>query len=191
MVENALHKLVIGVHELLVARAAAVAKRRQSTMVEFSPLGGATASRNVCIMPRADCTDSAFSAEFRPLPRCLASPDAALALFDPLRYQAVEVAVFAYLDPDWRLVGLRQTRPGIADSIPLSLRDIAADVIAWGAAGMVIAHNHPSGDARPSAADRDATRRIALLLGTLQARLIDHFILTRSDTTSFRDAGLI
>jgi DNA repair protein RadC len=54
-----------------------------------------------------------------------------------------------------------------------------------------MAHNHPSGDATPSIADRDATRRIAQALGTLQIRLIEHLIVSRNGCSSFRDLGLL
>ncbi len=123
--------------------------------------------------------------------RRIATAKAALDLFDPLRGEAVEIAAFAYLDPEWRLLGLRHACHGSRDSLLLSMRDIAADAIAFGATGIVMAHNHPSGDPTPSAADRDATRRIAQALGTLQVRLAEHLVLTQRGQTSFRALGLL
>lgn len=116
---------------------------------------------------------------------------AALSLFDPLRDEAEEVAAFAYLDPQWRLLGLRHARHGVTDAIRLSLRDVATDALAFGAAAVVMAHNHPSGDPRPSAADCDATRRLAQALTALDIRLVEHLVLARTGWTSFRDAGLL
>jgi DNA repair protein RadC len=54
-----------------------------------------------------------------------------------------------------------------------------------------MAHNHPSGDPTPSAADRDMTRLLARTLGALDIRLLDHLIVTLSGTTSFRRLGLL
>lgn len=121
----------------------------------------------------------------------ISSVDHALNLFDSLRNEAVEVAAFAYLDPEWRLLGLRHARHGAIDSIHLSLRDVAADAISFGAAGVVMAHNHPSGNPDPSAADRDATRRIALALATFNVSLIEHLVVTSGGWSSFRNAGLL
>ena len=116
---------------------------------------------------------------------------AAVELFCSLRQAPREVAAFAYLDPDWMLLGLRHVPTGGNDSVRLSIRDIAADAIIFGASNVVMAHNHPSGDPAPSSADLDATRRIARALAALEVRLIDHVIVARHGHSSFRSLGLL
>lgn len=123
--------------------------------------------------------------------RRIGSVEAALGLFDPLRDAPCEMAAFAYLDPEWRLLGLRHTPPGLRDAILLPMRDVAADAIAFGAAAVVMAHNHPSGSTRPSTADRSATRRIAMALAALDVRLVEHLIVSGDEWTSFRALGLL
>lgn len=86
---------------------------------------------------------------------------------------------------------MRHARHGTTDSILLSMRDIAADAIAFGAAGVIMAHNHPSGDTTPSLADRHATCRIARALAVLQIRLVEHLIVSRTGWSSFRALGLL
>jgi DNA repair protein RadC len=128
---------------------------------------------------------------FGPLPRTLADPAAAEALFAPLAREVVEVAAFAYLDADQRLLGIRHARSVSVDTLELPVRDVAADALAFGARGMVMAHNHPGGDPTPSNADRDATRLLARALDPLGVRLLDHLVIAEGGTVSFRSLGLL
>lgn len=123
--------------------------------------------------------------------RRLADPMAASLLFAPLGGEATEVAAFAYLGAGQRLLGLRHIRSARFDRLDLPIRDIAADALAFGAEAVVMAHNHPSGDATPSQADREATRLLARALATLDMRLIDHLVIARGDAQSFRCLGLL
>lgn len=121
----------------------------------------------------------------------LADTAAAESLFAPLAREPLEIAAFAYLGDDRRLLGLRHTPGAWRDRIDLTIRDIAADAIAFDARGVVMAHNHPSGDATPSAEDKRATRLLDHALGTLQVRLLDHLVFARAGVTSFRRLGLL
>lgn len=123
-------------------------------------------------------------------PGRLADPAAAGKLFAPLAEETSEVMVFAYLDAGQWILGMRHAR-GSIDRLELPIRTIAADALAFDAVGVVMAHNHPSGDPTPSVADREATRLLARALGTLEVRLLDHLIVARSGITSFRALGLL
>ena len=63
--------------------------------------------------------------------------------------------------------------------------------LALGAAGFVLAHNHPSGDCRPSADDLAGTRQIAGIAEALELTLIDHLIVTRRCVYSMRAGGCL
>jgi DNA repair protein RadC len=116
---------------------------------------------------------------------------AARALFAPLAAERVEVAGFAYLDPEWRLLGLRHTRSPSAIALDVPMRAVATDVLVFECACVVMAHNHPSGDASPSAADRALTKRLARTLDALGVQLFDHLVLAGDRVTSFRALGLL
>ncbi|MEZ0244811.1 MAG: JAB domain-containing protein [Sphingomonas sp.] len=124
-----------------------------------------------------------------PLPLRLTDPRGAERLFAPLIEEAVEVIAFVYLDADQRVLGMRQSRSRARDTHDAAIRDVAIDALGFDAAGVVMAHNHPSGDPTPSAADRDATRRIASALAPLGVRLLDHLVMARGGVTSFRALG--
>ena len=115
---------------------------------------------------------------------------AARALFSGLRNAKVEMVAVAYLDPNRRLLGIRHVVGG-RDQVPISIRTIAADALAFGAAGVVIAHNHPSGDATPSARDVAFTRALAAGLRTLEVVLLDHLVIAGDEVTSLRGMGVV
>lgn len=127
----------------------------------------------------------------RARPRRLIDTDAAGLLFASLIRARTEVVAFAYLAADHRLLGLRHARSPNPESIKLAIRDVAAHALALDAAAVVMAHNHPSGDPTPSAADRDATRRIARALAALEVRLLDHLVIAAGGIASFRRLGLL
>jgi DNA repair protein RadC len=99
-----------------------------------------------------------------------------------------EHAIIAHLGAADRMVAISETC-GRADAIDLPLRQIVGDALTHDARTLVIAHNHPSGDPRPSDADIETTRALAMLLRPLGIRIHDHLILTRDKTTSFRALG--
>ncbi|MDO7844657.1 JAB domain-containing protein [Sphingomonas immobilis] len=130
---------------------------------------------------------STFSAPLRTID----AEATARALFAGIANLANEVAMFAYLDPEWRLLALRTVPSDRVDSIDVPVRTIVGDALAFDAAGVVMAHNHPGGDPNPSEADRVLTRKIARALDGVGVRLIDHLVLAGAETTSFRRSGLL
>ena len=71
------------------------------------------------------------------------------------------------------------------------LREIIVDAASHGSAGILLAHNHPSGDPTPSASDCRATRRLATVAEAMGCRVIDHFIFSSCGCESFRAAGYL
>ena len=71
------------------------------------------------------------------------------------------------------------------------LRTIIADAAELGSAGIVRAHNHPSGDPRPSDSDCRCTRRLATAAEALDCAVLDHLIFGGGECTSLRKLGLL
>jgi DNA repair protein RadC len=80
---------------------------------------------------------------------------------------------------------------GRASSVDLDCRRILFRAIGRGAAGIIVAHNHPSGDPQPSSSDVRVTRLLADAARAVEITLHDHLILARGHMFSFRQAGLI
>ncbi|MDQ0839639.1 JAB domain-containing protein [Sphingomonas faeni] len=128
-----------------------------------------------------------------PLPELsprIAGLDAARALFACLRDATVETVAVAYLDPNRRLLGMRHVVGG-RDRVAISIRTVAVDALAFGAVGVVMAHNHPSGDATPSGRDVAFTRALAAGLRTLEVVLLDHLVIAGDEVTSLRAMGVV
>lgn len=103
-----------------------------------------------------------------------------------------EVAAFAFCDSRGRVIGTRRIASPCSDAIDLPLRRIVVDAVLLDAAQVVMAHNHPLGEAWPSRADRDVTARIARALAAVDTRLVDHVVVGRDGAAwSFRAAGLL
>lgn len=117
--------------------------------------------------------------------------EAAVGLFGDLAALPYEMVAFAYLDPERRLLGLRHGQSGRADVAEVPVRLVVADALAFDAASVVMAHNHPGGDPTPSEADRAVTRRLARALDAIEVRLMDHLVLAVGGTASFRAMGLL
>jgi DNA repair protein RadC len=111
--------------------------------------------------------------------------------FAPIAEAAQEIAIMAYLDPEWRLLGMRHHAAGQTQSLLLPVRSIVADAIALDAAAVALAHNHPSGDPSPSSADYRLTRRLAQTLDAVDVRLVEHVVLARDGIVRFRALGLL
>lgn len=124
------------------------------------------------------------------VPTYVATLAEARALFGIIAGAPAEIAVIAYLAKDRRLVGLEYV-VGTSDSVEVAPRRVVAGVLRHDASRVVIAHNHPSGDPRPSSTDVAHARRLAQALQPIDVRFDDQLILTRSATTSLRVLGLL
>ena len=110
-------------------------------------------------------------------------------VFAGLAAEPTEVAALAYFDPNWRLLGVRHARSAASDAVNVPIRAVAADALVLDCVSVVMAHNHPSGDPSPSAADRAVTRRLARALDALDVELFDHLVFAADAFTSFRARG--
>lgn len=102
----------------------------------------------------------------------------------------IEQLFVAHIDPLARCLHLSRHEGHVGD-VGLPVRDIIRDAARLGSAGIVIAHNHPSGDATPSLEDCRATRRLATAAEAIDLALVDHLVFAGDDCRSFRCLGLL
>jgi len=103
-----------------------------------------------------------------------------------------EKVVAAHLDSDRRLIETREGGFGGREEVELPIRSIIEDALRLGSAGLIVAHNHPSGDPRPSEQDLAATRRLAQTASSLGIEFYDHIVVgADGDCRSFRALGLL
>jgi DNA repair protein RadC len=120
------------------------------------------------------------------------TPDLAAALLGAYFAEAERESVATlHLDREARLLAISFGEGGDAGGVDLPVRDILADALRMGAAGIVIAHNHPSGDPAPSEEDLRATRRLAEAAAVVGVKLVDHLIFAGGRHQSLRDLRLL
>ena len=78
---------------------------------------------------------------------------------------------------------------GNLDSAPVHPREVFAPAVKRGSAAVIVAHNHPSGDATPSPQDIDVTKRLIKASEILGIRLLDHVIVGSGCFTSMKTEG--
>ena len=90
-----------------------------------------------------------------------------------------------------RVIAIQEVTRGILNSSLVHPREVFRLAIAFGAAGIIVAHNHPSGDPTPSADDRAITRQLVDAGRLLDIPVYDHLVLGAARYLSFAEAGLL
>ena len=103
----------------------------------------------------------------------------------------VEKLAVAFLGSEGQIIDLHVRDGSLHAEIDLPIRDIMAEALTLGAAGLILAHNHPSGDPTPSREDIHATRMLAAAGRGLGIRLVDHLIFAGGGCSSFVGLGLL
>lgn len=126
-------------------------------------------------------------------PLTLAGTDAARCFFEACFDEvdpASEWLFVAHLDEQARCVHLTQHR-GCESSAAFPIRAILLDAAAHDSRGVILAHNHPSGDPSPSPTDHATTRRFATACEAIDLTLVDHLVMGGGEWSSFRRMGYL
>ena len=129
------------------------------------------------------------------LQRCdaLTSPDLTRRfLTSTLRAYPYEVFACLLLDNQNRVIRFEELFRGTIDGASVYPREVVKVALEHNAAAVIFAHNHPSGVAEPSEADKFITQRLKQALGLLDIRVLDHFIVGDGvNAYSFAEHGLL
>jgi len=106
-----------------------------------------------------------------------------------MAHEPAEQVRVLYLDAKNRLLRDDVAARGTINRADIFPREIVRRALELGATGLIIAHNHPSGDARPSPSDRSATRAIAEAAQLFDIAVHDHIIVGRNGWCSLRNDG--
>ena len=122
----------------------------------------------------------------------LASP-AAVRSYLRLRMQDLGHEVFycVFLDAQNRVIAAEELFRGTLTQTSVYPREVVKHALAWNAAAVILAHNHPSGVAEPSLQDQALTRTLAESLALVDVKVLDHFIVAPGACLSFAERGLL
>jgi DNA repair protein RadC len=105
-----------------------------------------------------------------------------------LRDREHETFAALFLDNQHRVIAYDELSQGTIDGASVYPREVIKAALRHGAAAVIFAHNHPSGVAEPSAADRTLTERLKAALAQVDIRVLDHFVVGEQ-VVSFAERG--
>ena len=101
----------------------------------------------------------------------------------------VETVFLLCLDAKCKVLCCKEIGEGSVNAAGISVRRVVETALNAGATTVVLAHNHPSGLALPSAEDIQTTRRVALALSAVEIHLADHIVVADGDYVSMVQSG--
>lgn len=102
-----------------------------------------------------------------------------------------EVVMLACVDNRGIVLDCQEIARGSVNETSITVRRIVELAMLFNAAGVILAHNHPSGLALPSREDITTTKRVQAGLDAVGVRLLDHVIVADGDFVSLRDSGIV
>jgi len=119
------------------------------------------------------------------------STDARAYLRLQLAEETNEVFAVLFLNNQNRLLVFEKLFCGTINQAVVYPRVVVQKALSYNAAKVMLAHNHPSNDCTPSAADKEITNMIKRALGTVHIPVIDHIIVSHQSSYSFVENGLL
>lgn len=104
---------------------------------------------------------------------------------------AHEVFALLFLDNQHRLIAFEELFRGTLSQTSVYPREVVQRALHHGAAAVILAHNHPSGNTTPSRADHSLTETLKAALALLDIRVLDHVIVARGKALSMAEEGLL
>ncbi len=123
--------------------------------------------------------------------RVSCSRDVSDMFMPQLRALDVEETWALYLDSKNGIIKKKMMTRGSVNSSPVSEREIFRDALLHSAVGIILVHNHPSGDPTPSLNDLEVTRKLRNGAELLGIELLDHVIIGDNNFTSLKERGIL
>lgn len=102
-----------------------------------------------------------------------------------------EVFVVVFLDAQHQLLAVKEMFRGTVSETCVYPREVVKEAMRLNASGVVLGHNHPSGNLEPSGADIRITSRLKQALDLVGVRVLDHCIVSEREALSFAERGLM
>ncbi len=118
------------------------------------------------------------------------SPDAVTAyLTSHLKAEQREAFMVLFLDAQHRLISDEILFKGTINAANVYPREVVKAVLKYNAVAVILAHNHPSGVAEPSQADRLITEKLSRALDLIDVKVLDHIVIAGAQSVSFANRG--
>jgi DNA repair protein RadC len=163
-------------------------RRPRAELLQIEGMGPAKAARLIVALEMAD---RLAREQRRPACRIRAPEDVVRLFGSRLRDLSVEEFHLVALDTQSQVLREVLVTRGLLNSSLVHPREVFRPAIAEAAAGIIVVHNHPSGDPSPSVEDRAITRQLVAAGRLLDVPVHDHVIIAGDRFLSFATAGLL
>ena len=158
---------------------------------ELARLRGLKEARAARVLASLELGRRVISEPESPRPSFRTPEDAGRYLLPRFSFKPVEEFGVLALDTRNRLKKLRVISKGSLNGSLVHPREVYREAVTLRAAGLILFHNHPSGDPTPSREDLELTRRLREAGRIMGIEILDHIILGAGRFLSFKDKGLI
>lgn len=107
------------------------------------------------------------------------------------KIETQELVAVAYLNQANKVLGVYVHSIGSISSASVDVRLVLAGALQMGAVGLILCHNHPSGNLKPSEADKTMTKQLIKATSYHNINVLDHIIITKESHFSFAENGLL
>ncbi len=177
--------------ELLIRFDGSLRRLVDATFDELSALSGVGKAKATQLMAVIELARRGLAEELRQ-GVSLTSPQ---AVRDYLRLtleaRPYEVFMVLYVDAQNRVIAIDELFRGTLSQTSVYPREVVKLALSHNAAGVIFAHNHPSGLAEPSRADELLTSALKQALALVDVKVLDHFVIGRGAAVSFAERGLL
>ena len=184
-------KSALDVARDLLARFGRVSRVLAAAKGELDKVPGVGAARCAQIAAVTELARRALSEEMRARDS-LTSPGAVRGYLRLAMQELGHECFFCvFLDAQNRVIEAEELFRGTLTQTSVYPREVLKRALAHNAAGVILAHNHPSGVAEPSIQDQALTRTLAEALALVDVKVLDHFIVAPGACLSFAERGLM
>lgn len=163
----------------------------EATETQFCQAKGLGPVKYVQLQAVLEMAKRYFWEELEQMPALNSASQAQDYIYMKMRDLQREVFSCLFLNSQNQVISYEEVFFGTINQAPVFPRELAIKALSCNAAAVILAHNHPSGVAEPSSADRAITELICDALNLLDIRVLDHFIVGRSRVYSFAEHGLL
>ena len=162
----------------------------QMTYEDLSKIGGIDSAKATTLLAAFELSKRALEVNDTNLPVINTAKDAAAQLTD-MRDLRKEHFVVLYLNAKNQLVHKETISMGTLNANLVHPREVFEPALKYSAAQIIVAHNHPSGDPKPSEDDLEVTKRLTEAGKMMGIDVMDHVIVSKNSHFSFKEEKLL
>ena len=181
---------VIALAQTLLSRFGSLPRLLTASADELSSVRGLGPAKQAVVLAVTELQRRALEQMLR-AEALLDSPQAVL-LYLRQRFAGLQTERFIglFTDAQNRLIACEDLATGTLHRVSVYPREVARLALRHNAAAVIFAHNHPGGQAKPSDLDKALTRKLKIVMDSIEVQMLDHLIIADDGTWSFRDHGL-